>query len=1120
MDANDLKQQLDRLAARLARIEQVLNLPSQQDASSKIDRDMAKTSDAAPPVSPPVIATQAETSEASTSQINIKPPEKSGAFQRLAQTWDEDNSSEANAWGMPAPKAPAPPVATTPLPSQLSVSTAPPILGPTTPPQSRDEPLANVRRFAVNQPRDERDDSSASRSLEMLIGGKWMAWVGALIVLLAVAFAIMVGVEQGWWSKLPPTIRCLTIAAFGIVLMIGGEVALRRVGKAASVGLFSAGLGTLYLDSFAAFKPFNLISELGAFPLLSLVALIGFAITLRTSFLTIGVLSLVGGYLAPLLLWDSSAQTMRVPMHLTMLFGIALGLSAFKSAPFRALRWVAMGGQLLIGLIWIVSAGPVVWKIAMVFMSIWAVMLLVEVIYDAIREQSATGNVAISVLGTAAFVTAGCWLLNRFQPAGVNWMGMFTLAVGVLYAVAALQFGPGLDALRGRTRTAMDKLAVGLWIQAGILLAVAIALHFDGFGQSIGWLVVGLGAIEAGRRLPSGGLTRFGVIVGALAVARVSFADWWPRSMRAVLSEFAGVQINRWAILTLATILIMHVAAKRIRVMTPHRVARIPLIVATLGVALWMVLWAVQAQGLSTTASWLLGAVVLLGLERFGRREKYFELSLVVLAAATVRWLAIDAVANRINPGWSALKSTPFINAQMGLAVAICAVAYWAYRVMRSREALGQSQLAANVQTGWQLIVAIGATIALIALSFEADRSVEQIAALNQGVWWSVEHVRQLILTILWTVGGSSIGIVAMLARRNANDQRARPSFLVHFAWTLLALCAIKWVVVDTLLFTLVNRSTQVTGFLPIGNLQMLAGGLLAIAAIVLRALAPAILEDDDGASYGQSTTLAASQRLLVGAALVILWGLTFEIDRALSRVQSLPEWLDIWPAAQMRSLWWTMLWSTGGMAIVLIGRWRRFSIMQIDGAVVTAAAAIAWLTYGTLLWRLQSGIILAPPIMNLQFVAGAVAAAMLGIQLRFLAILPLDDVSLIDRRRTTSLGAAVIIAAIGLWLGTLEIDRFFADQFMEKQTALSVFWGLYGALLVSIGFFKRAPAARYAGMAMLGITLVKAFAVDMRELELVWKALIFFVIGMLLIGVSIAYVRLAPRLLRAESDE
>ena len=368
-----------------------------------------------------------------------------------------------------------------------------------------------------------------------MIGGKWLAWIGAIVVLLAVAFAIMVGVERGWWGRLSPSTKCFSIAFLGLLLIGAGEVALRRIGKAASVGLFSAGLGTLYLDSFAAFQPFKLISELGAFPLLAAVALVGFAITIRTSFLTIGVLSLIGGYLAPLLLWESSATSMRVPMFLTMLLGIALALSAFRPVPFRTLRYFALGGHLTIGLVWIIAEGSAVWKPAMVFFCIWMAMLLAETIYAALREQSLVGNVVATFIATAGFVTAGCWLLYRFQPAGFNWMGAFTASVAVVNAIAALQFGPGLDGLRGITRTAMDRLAIALWIQAGALIITAVALHFDGFGQSVSWLIIGLAAIEIGRRLPSRGVSIFGLITGGLATARVCLLDSWRGGMSRTL---------------------------------------------------------------------------------------------------------------------------------------------------------------------------------------------------------------------------------------------------------------------------------------------------------------------------------------------------------------------------------------------------------------------------------------------------------------------------------------------------------------------------------------------------------------------------------------------------------
>ena len=70
----------------------------------------------------------------------------------------------------------------------------------------------------------------------------------------------------------------------------------------------------------------------------------------------------------------------------------------------------------------------------------------------------------------------------------------------------------------------------------------------------------------------------------------------------------------------------------------------------------------------------------------------------------------------------------------------------------------------------------------------------------------------------------------------------------------------------------------------------------------------------------------------------------------------------------------------------------------------------------------------------------------------------------------------------IGLWLGTLELDRFFeleagrqmaANPAMAKQTAFSIYWGVYAIAAVAVGFALRSAVCRYAGLALLAITLV-----------------------------------------------
>lgn len=1091
MDADELKRELQRLAERLDRIERVL----------KIEPASPPTSAAAPPTLPK--------SETSPHRL---PDEKVLAFRRLQTA--ETQQREAT------------PPTTPPLPP-----TTKPREAPTAP-----RPTARVAPRPIPAPVPSKPPPPISTpkepvSLEMLIGGKWMAWVGAIVVLLAVAFAILVGIQRGWWGQLLPQVRCLLIAGFGAALLVGGEIALRRIGRAASVGCFAAGLGTLYMDAYATFRFFDLLGIEWAFVLMAIVAVIGFAITWRTKFLTIGVLSIIGGFATPWLLRDQQAHDLELLAYLTMLLGISLGLSAASPREFRPLRFVALGALGVTAGAWIIANAAFEWLLAIVFMSAWWFGVMAESVYAALRRQTAIANVIAVVLSTAAFVTAGCWVLWLGPPAPVtvpagpiamptllvsNWLGVFTLMVALLGAVAAFQFGPGLEGLRARPTNAIEKLALALWTQAGVLLALAIALQFRGFAQSIGWMAVALAAIEIGRRLPSRGVTVFGLVVGALALLRVTVLDWaWP-GMRNAITTAGEITITKWSILALVTIVAMHIAAHRLRP-KPKTIEPLPILLAGAAAVFWLILAALQCRGLTATAAWLLGAVVLLALERFGRRQRYFEIGLILLILAAARWLLMDAFMRRMDPTWRATDSLPVLNWQMALAAATAAVGWWACRIMRKRETASADRTSPIAPTTFavQNLILAASLFTLIALSFETDRLVERFAAASANLWWSIGHVRQLALTLLWTIGSLAIGILAraVVGRRTPTGSQ----LLVQFAWMLLILCALKWVIGDSLYWTMVNRRAQMLGAAPIANLQMIVGAALALGFMTLAAITR---RGDLGERDSQLTgeiSIEPSQFAPVAASFMALWGLTFEVDRALGRMTEMPQWLSIWHPVQLRLLWWTGLWAVGGLAMMLIGRWRRLHGMVQAGWMTIAAAAIAWLTIDTLLWRMNIGATRAAVLFNLQFMMAALLVVLLAVGVTWFRN---QSAAVRDSRAPQNVplnGAGIglgLIAAIGLWAGSLEIDRFFIGDPMRVQFGLSVYWGAYGVLMVLIGFARRAAVARYVGLGLLGVTLVKAFIIDMKEVELFWRSMIFGVLGLLLIGTSMLYLKLSPRLL------
>lgn len=963
----------------------------------------------------------------------------------------------------------------------------------------------------------------------MFLGGKTTAWVGAIIVVLGSAFAIR-EFGAGLWSDLPNAIKALVVAGFGGMLLALGEVAFRRVGRAASVGLFGAGLGTLYLDAYATCQWFAppVTSQEVSFLLMAIVAAGAFAITVRTRSLTIGVLSMLGGYLTPILL-SGGGEPLPVMVYLTILAGVGLALAARLPETFSPLRYLALSGQMLLGLAVIIGSGSSHWMMMLVFTAIWWTMFMSEAVLTAMRDRSPLGNIVSSLIATSAFVTVGGWVLVELAPPmGAQWLGAFTLMIAALSAVAALQFGPGLETLRGTLRTAMDKLAVGLWVQCAVLLPLAIALQFDGYGASIGWLALAVGCIEIGRRLPSRGVSIFGLVIGTLALFRIVTIDQFVGSLQVEVWSWRGVSVDRWSLLALAALASLHLAAQRVGDLLPTVASEKtpsaptpPAVLALFGTLGWMLLCVRQMDGLFITGGWLLGAATLLAVERSGKRQRYLELAVLVLAFTAARWFLADAMAPRLEPTWSATASLPLLNWQMATAVAIALGGWWSLLRMRRRQAeidrAPSHDVVHSSRSTWlvQISMLVGMLFMLVALSFEIDRTVTRIAAASESVLWSIGHVRQLMFTLLWAAGSAGLGLLAMLVVRRAQGHRDAPRakhdhLLLCCAWGLLLACALKWIVVDTLLWVLPPTHSTMSGMMPMANVQLLVGFVIAAIAVVLLAVNSAIRGTDRDGDATPMPWHLLSAWTPVAVSFMILWGLTFEVDRLLSAMQ-----INTWPAVQLRMLWWTGLWAAGGMAMMLFGQWRQRTPMLAAGWGVIAVAGLAWLFLDTLPERILNGLAAVDVVFNLQFMIGLLVAALLSVGAWM--ILRLKPALVQPSLATVGLAS---IAAIGLWLGSLEIDRFFAANAMGKQMGLSVYWMLYGVLLVLTGFAKRVDACRYAGLALLSMTVVKVLIVDLANVDQIWRVASLIVSGLLLIVTSVAYRKFASRLLIRQPTE
>lgn len=782
------------------------------------------------------------------------------------------------------------------------------------------------------------------RSWEVLIGMNWMAWAGAIFVVLAAAFFVKLAYDQGWFGRLSELTKCLMAASFGGILLIAGELARRRIGRVAAASLFGAGIATLYLTAYATFRWFDLLSETGAFWLLLLVALLGFGITIHARMITTGVLATLGGYLTPLLLPNTSAFPAALPLYLTMLLAVALLLSAWRPEPFRLLRYVGVCYHGVVTALWAFNQAPSQWQLALVFMGIWWILVNGEGIYAALRGQSPLGNPITSLFTTAWVAVVGHWLLVEVQPGGRDWLGLFGVSLAALAALTAVAFGPGLKILQHLPKRAMEKFAVTLWAQAGILLAAAIGFQFDDFGQTIGWLALGYACVEVGRRLPSRGVDLFGLVVGGLALGRVAFFDSLLTTLKPVFWSFADVRITYWGLLALAAVLTTYASALRLQVRgTPPRV-RLPIVLMELGTLGWLVVCLSQCEDLAVTWGWLAAALVLIASARIGWRQRCFEFGSALVGLSAFKWLVFDAGAARFSSTWDPTAVAPVSNELFGLALVIAVGFGWAAWVRYRR---AEDSVEGRWPSAWQCSLLYGAVFLLLALSFQVEHALGRFVAQGWNPVWPPMLLRALWWTLLWAAGGLTLLLIG----------RARQWVVVHTAgWSILVLAALAWLSIDTLAWRL-NEGVVLAAVAV--NLQFIVGALTA----GLLALACWSLRSQQGEGLPDKVLIKPAMAIGYGLIVAIgLWLGSLEIDRFLA-----PEAQRVANAGMARQTGLSIYWGLYAIGLVSLGfarqlGWARYAglglltvtlgkVLVLDMAGVRYAyRVLSFLGVGTLL--------------------------------------------------------------------------------------------------------------------------------------------------------------------------
>jgi len=86
-------------------------------------------------------------------------------------------------------------------------------------------------------------------------------------------------------------------------------------------------------------------------------------------------------------------------------------------------------------------------------------------------------------------------------------------------------------------------------------------------------------------------------------------------------------------------------------------------------------------------------------------------------------------------------------------------------------------------------------------------------------------------------------------------------------------------------------------------------------------------------------------------------------------------------------------------------------------------------------------------------------------------------------------------------------------DSHFAREMMLSMTWAGYATALVIAGIRKRYAPIRYLAFAIFGVTIVKVFAIDLAELDKVYRVSSIVGLGVMLLVTSYLYHRFRGRL-------
>ncbi len=321
--------------------------------------------------------------------------------------------------------------------------------------------------------------------------GNIMVKIGVSVLFFGVAFLVKYAADHDFVSL---ELRLTGVAVAGVIMLVFGW-RLREKKPAYALVIQGGALGVLYITVFAAFRLYDLLPAMPAFSILFVLAALSAVLAVTQNSLTLAVLGMSGGFLAPILTSTGSGNYVALFSYYLLLNLGILAIALFRS---------------------------------------WRILNLLGFLFT--------------------FSVATAWGIKYYQPANLSSTEPFLIIFFLLYVVIAILFAFRQPLkLRGYVDSTLvfGVPLVAFGLQAGMVNHIEYALAWSSLVLAVfysGLSVMLWQRIQSGSRLICEAFFALGIIFATLAVPLALDAQWtsgfW--ALEGAAAVWAGIRQNRF----------------------------------------------------------------------------------------------------------------------------------------------------------------------------------------------------------------------------------------------------------------------------------------------------------------------------------------------------------------------------------------------------------------------------------------------------------------------------------------------------------------------------------------------------------------------------------------------